>query len=113
MIKVEATWSGSFPCLCNGVWTLLVDGKDCTECIPESLRESPMGTFGTFKQKSESDYESEDEIYEDGKKKAEWIQYNKSWLNRITEDVKEQGEIFKAFQKSDWRHKSCGGCALR
>lgn len=32
---VEAKWSGLYPCLCSGEWTLKVNGKDVSDKIPK------------------------------------------------------------------------------
>lgn len=48
MATVEAKWSGKWPCLCHGKWTLIVDGIDVSDKIPEELRDSPMGTYGFY-----------------------------------------------------------------
>lgn len=45
---VEASWSGSFPNLCSGEWTLIVNGKDVSAHIPDNLRYSEMNTFGKY-----------------------------------------------------------------
>ena len=37
-MKVEAKWSGSYPWLCSGEWTLFIDGKDMSDKIPKELR---------------------------------------------------------------------------
>jgi hypothetical protein len=47
-VMVEAKWSGKYPCLCFGNWTLKVDGKDVSKLIPSKLRKSPMNTYGTY-----------------------------------------------------------------
>ena len=36
-MKVEAKWSGSYPNLCSGEWTLFIDGKDMSDKIPKDL----------------------------------------------------------------------------
>lgn len=38
MATVEAKWSGKWPCLCYGEWTLIVDGVDVSDKIPEYLK---------------------------------------------------------------------------
>lgn len=42
--NAEAEWSGEWPCLCHGKWTLKVDGKDVSEKIPEILRDDDYNT---------------------------------------------------------------------
>ena len=38
-MMVEAKWSGEYPTLCFGEWTLNVDGKDVSLAIPEYINE--------------------------------------------------------------------------
>ena len=39
-MMVEAKWSGEYPTLCFGEWTLNVDGKDVSLSIPEWIEEN-------------------------------------------------------------------------
>lgn len=108
-IKVE--WTGKWPCLCSGEWKLYIDGMDKSELIPENLRQSDMGTFGTYSSwYFDDDYLEQFEDYEDGMECDEWIEHNKYWLNNISTEHNVQEELYYAFQASDWRHGSCGGC---
>ena len=63
---VEAKWSGSYPCLCYGKWTLKVNGKDVSNMIPKELRESSMNTYGTYQTWHFEDLLEVFEDYEDG-----------------------------------------------
>ena len=109
--NVMATWSGSWPCLCHGEWTLIIDDEDMTNMIPEELRDENMGTKGTYKSwHFNDDWIEEFESYSDGLNQSDWIKKNDSWLSRITYDQELKEEIFGAFQQEDWRHGSCGGC---
>ena len=47
---VKANWSGSYPCLCHGLWTLEVDGVDVSDKIPKGIRDIHMGTYGTYEE---------------------------------------------------------------
>lgn len=47
-MKVEANWSGSYPCLCEGEWTLFIDGKDMSNKIPEDYRNKPIYIYGYY-----------------------------------------------------------------
>ena len=47
-MKVEANWSGSYPNLCRGEWTLLIDGKNVSDKIPKDLRNEPMNTKSVY-----------------------------------------------------------------
>lgn len=108
---VEAKWSGSYPNLCSGEWTLIVDGEDVSSKIPEKLRKSEMNTYGSYqKWHFEADWEVEWESYHDGLECEEWIKTNKDWLDTISTDYGVQVDIFHAINASDWRHGSCGGC---
>lgn len=104
-IKVE--WTGSYPCLCSGVWILKIDGKDYSDLIP--FITNPANTYGTYEEWHFEDWLEVFEDYEDGLKEYEWIEENKTWLDKLPEDT-DYHEVFKAFQEQDWRHGSCGGC---
>ena len=108
---VEARWSGSYPTLCYGVWTLIVNGKDVSMFIPEELKESSMYTYGTYQSWHFNDgWMEEFEDYDNGLDCEDWIEENKYWLDTITEDLKIQEEIFYAINEQDFRTGSCGGC---
>lgn len=47
-MKVEAKWTGSYPCLCSGEWILKINNIDVSNLIPEELRTSSMNTFGSY-----------------------------------------------------------------
>lgn len=108
---VEAKWSGRWPCLCYGQWTLKVNGKDVTDKIPEILRSSEMNTYGTYQSWYFNENNMEEfEDYEDGLFCEEWIEANKEWLDTITTDHRVQQEIYCKISAEDFRHGSCGGC---
>jgi hypothetical protein len=110
-MKVEANWSGSYPCLCSGEWTLFIDGKDVSDKIPKDLKNEPMYTYGMYSRwHFVNGYETEWNNYIDGLECKDWIKENKEWLNNIMIDKCEQEDIYYAFQLNDWRHGSCGGC---
>ena len=109
-MKIEVEWTGSYPCLCSGEWKLYIDDVDKSELIPTELRQNEMGTFGTY---SSWHFENWDEVFEDyvdGMNCDDWIEYNKYWLDNISNDIRVQEQLFYAFQSQDWRHGSCGGC---
>lgn len=111
MSKVTAEWSGKFPNLCRGEWTLIIDGKDVSEKIPAKIRKSHMRTFGAYDTwHFDDDWNEVWETYDAGLSESEWIKENNPWLSSITTDQEVLGEIFRAFQSEDWRHNSCGGC---
>lgn len=107
---VEARWSGSYPNLCSGEWTLKVNGKDVSDLIPKELRRSEMNTYGTYEEWHFENWLEVFEDYEDGLDCDEWIAENKYWLDTITDDINVQTEIFNAISEEDFRHGSCGGC---
>ena len=107
---VKANWSGSYPTLCFGKWTLEVNGVDVSMFIPDELRENSMNTYGTYEEWHFEDWLEVFEDYEDGMMCEEWIAVNKYWLDTITEDDDIQTEIYYAINAHDWRHGSCGGC---
>ena len=108
---VKANWSGGYPSLCCGQWSLEVDGCDVTDKIPEELRVVNMNTYGTYSEWHFDDNWMEVfEDYFDGLKCDDWIATNKEWLNKISQDLDIQKEIFEAIQQEDFRPGSCGGC---
>ena len=109
MHKVEAVWTGKWPCLCHGEWILTIDGREIN--LPENVKDSPMNTEGTYeKWQFENGYEEVWETYTNGLPFDDWAMKNQSWLSEITTDRELQREIYLAFQAHDWRHGSCGGC---
>ena len=107
---VEAKWSGSYPCLCYGNWTLIIDGIDVSNKIPEDLQNSSMNTYGTYQSWHFEDWLEVFENYEDGLDEEEWIVENKTWLDTISTDKKVQSDIYCAIICEDFRSGSCGGC---
>ena len=110
MARVKAEWSGKYPCLCNGKWSLCVDGQWVSDRIPEELRDEPMDTHIVYFETSFFEDEPVDERCEDGLRCREWVAKNQYWLDNISADEEVQCEIFEAFQKADWRRHTCGGC---
>lgn len=108
--NVEANWSGSYPCLCFGTWTLHVNGKDVSNLIPKDLRESPMNTYGTYQSWHFEDWMEVFEDYTDGLECEDWIEENNEWLSNITNDKEIKESIYYAIQEKDFRTGSCGGC---
>lgn len=108
--EVEAIWSGEYPCLCSGKWSLIINGIDVSNKIPEELRQSPMGTYNTYQGWYFKDWIERFYDYEDGLIAGEWVEKNLYWLETITKDPALQDEIFNAIQNEDWRYSSCGGC---
>lgn len=108
---VEVNWSGSYPCLCCGEWTLKINGENVSNKIPDELRTGSMNTYGSYEEwYFDDNYLEVFGSYEDGLEMNEWIEENAYWLDQITSDYNTQEEIFKAIQKKDFRLGSCGGC---
>lgn len=110
MVTARAIWNGEYPCLCSGYWTLYVNDIDVSDKIPEELRCEPMDTYGTYDSWDFNNWEEEWTSYNDGLSKYEWIQKNDDWLSEIVSNYDEKESIYYAFQSSDWRYGSCGGC---
>ncbi|MGF6375044.1 hypothetical protein M2140_000078 [Clostridiales Family XIII bacterium PM5-7] len=108
--KYVAEWTGCYPALCAGEWTLEEDGIDISKMIPEDLRNSPMYTFGEYSQWEFIDWQEQFSDYVDGLNCQEWVEENFEWLSKITTHKSEMEDIFLAFQEEDWRSGSCGGC---
>jgi hypothetical protein len=111
MASVEAKWSGGYPKLCRGEWSLFVDGEDKSHLIPDSLRGNSMLTHGTYMSwRFGSGWDEVWEEYEDGKYEDEWIAENIDWLSQMSGDPEIHSQIFRAIQEEDFRPNSCGGC---
>ena len=111
MNQVNAYWSGGYPALCFGEWTLEIDGENVSDKIPADLINSPMNTAGTYSSwHFGDDWIEEFEDYKDGLEVDDWINENNYWLDNITKDYALKERIFYAIQKQDFRPGSCGGC---
>lgn len=106
----EAKWSGKYPTLCFGKWSLKVNGKDISHAIPTKLRHTSMNTYGWYSSWHFENWMEVFDKYEDGLKEDEWIEENDYWLYTITNDKNLKQEIFRAIQKEDFRSGECGGC---
>lgn len=108
MTKYRAEWSGSYPCLCHGEWTLFKDDVEIT--IPIPFQGSPANTYNVYSEWRFDDDWSEDwDDYEDGELCDDWCLANHDYLSMIA-PKEDWPDIFAAFQANDWRHNSCGGC---
>lgn len=108
---IAAGWTGGSWSLCIGDWILYIDGKNCTKYIPKDKRSTSMDTYGTYSMwHFGGDMDEEWEDYEDGLEEDAWIEANKNWLSKLPIDESEYGDVFREFQKSDFRSGSCGGC---
>lgn len=104
----NAVWTGRYPNLCSGVWELYHDGDFVRTDIP--FQGEPAGTYGVYFQwYFVGDLDEEWEDYEDGLGCDAWCTEYADWLVTVA-DKDEWPKIFEAFQASDWRYNSCGGC---
>ena len=109
--KFQAEWSGSFPTLCYGEWSLYKNGEDISEYIPEGLRTSHMNTEGIYSRwHFNSDWIEEFYEYKDGISCDIWIKENMEWLKKFCDTEEDFESVYRAFNKSDFRPNSCGGC---
>lgn len=105
----HAEWSGGFPNLCSGEWTLYHYGKKVDVEIP--FQNEPANTCGEYQEwYFNGDWEEEWGYYEDGLFENEWIEENIEYLKKITKDQVQYPYIYLAFKYNDWRYGSCGGC---
>lgn len=110
-MKVEAEWTGSYPNLCSGQWILKVNNKDVSHLIPNDLRTSSMDTYGEYGTwYFTSDWDIGWNYYKDGLNCENWIEDNKSWLDKISTDLSVQRDIYYKISSEDFRCGSCGGC---
>ena len=118
MKHVEAEWSGKYPCLCFGEWTLKIDREDCSKLITKKLRvHSDMNTFGKYDKWHFENWQVVWETYEDGLKDTEWIEENNHWLKNFQlkrcsmvmsskHSMKKTGDI-KVVEDAYDTHKRC------
>ena len=100
-------WTGTYPNLCSGEWTLFKYSEKVDVEIP--FQGNPANTFGIY---SEWWFENWSEVfgdYEDGLSCEEWCKENKDYLEKVA-PKSDWPLVFEAFQENDWRHGSCGGC---
>lgn len=106
----EVEWTGRYPSLCYGEWKISKNGEDVSHFIPEDLRHSSMGTFGTYQRWHFEAWLEVFDSYEDGLTANHWINRNFSWICKFCRSKAEMKELYQAINKKDWRHGSCGGC---
>lgn len=105
---IEVKWSGGYPNLCSGEWTLIIDGVDHSDTIP--FQGEPANTLGEYQRwRFAANYSEEFYRVESGKDAKEWCVEHSEWLEAIAPE-KDWQEIFEAFRAQDWRYCSCGGC---
>lgn len=101
------SWSGGYPNLCYGEWTLFKNGVEVRTDIP--FQGEPADTYGTYQRWYFANWMEEFEDYDDGLDEGSWIKEYEDWLKTIASES-EWGYIYQAFNENDWRYSSCGGC---
>lgn len=108
--KYTAEWSGKFPNLCSGIWTLFLNDEIVDVDIP--FQGQPANTNGIFYCWHFADgWEEVWDDYEDGMPFADWATEYEDYLQEVAgNDYDAWRAIYEAFQAADWRPSSCGGC---
>lgn len=107
----SATWNGRYPSFCSGTWSLTMNGVDISDKIPPELRTEPMNTEGTYFRRTLNHKGVEERSeYSHGLPMEAWIEANRYWLDKITQDPVELRELYNTFNYHDWRYCQCGGC---
>lgn len=108
MSNWKAEWSGSYPNLCRGKWTLYMDGDVVDTEIPFQGNEA--NTHGIYDEwYFGEDYDEQWDSYSDGLECEAWCKEYKDWLSTIAAES-EWSDIYDAFNAEDWRLGSCAGC---
>lgn len=111
MIETNWTtkWSGEWPTLCYGHWTLYKNGEEVETDIPfQNLDANTHGSYANWFYNWELG-EEDFEVYINGLNKDEWCSEYRDWLKTIAPES-EWEAIYDAFTINDWRPGSCGGC---
>jgi len=115
MKSIKAKWSGEYPNLCSGQWSISIDGVDI---FGMDFTFSKMGTYGRYKSWEFND-DGDEEWHEDirGRKLEGWIISKKGSAvlsaiakHDITLTEEETEDLFNKISACDFRHGSCGGC---
>ncbi|MCK9476551.1 MAG: hypothetical protein M0R46_11560 [Candidatus Muirbacterium halophilum] len=118
--KIKVEWSGSYPNLCSGEWTIRIN--EMVIPIPEERIGGSMGTSGEYSRwYFGENYEEHTEHYYDGDD-SEWSN-DDNWLKyaiwclseyhslRFIGDLDRlYDRIYNEISENDWRSGSCGGC---
>ena len=109
---IKANWSGSYPNLCSGIWTIAVNGITLG-----GLGDSHMETLGSYQSWHFEDWIEVFESYEDGMDFNEWkgnLPNNLGMSLRLAgfnpKDNTLLESLYDAVCSEDWRSSSCGGC---
>lgn len=112
--KIYVNWSGKYPNLCSGLWTIKIDNMELP--IPEIIKSDSMGTRGTY---SIQHFEETEYYYEDDadcwKQEDNWLRYaiqclEEGYSIKFVGDRDLYSEIYSKISECDWRSGSCGGC---
>ena len=113
--RFKANYSGGYPNLCGGKWSLTY--KRLPVILPSEQVQGDKGTYGTYTRwYFDNNWVECTEDYEDGMLRDEWVAKNKHWVDKmfiqhnIELSCKNYSDLYAAFQENDWRHDSCGGC---
>ena len=106
----DVSWSGSYPTLCSGKWTILKDGEDVSGAIPKDLRVSYMNTQKEYVCLSlDKDNQIQKTPLIRGLDRSTWMNIN-VWIWNICSNDEEANELYDEIVKQDWFHNTCGGC---
>jgi len=114
MSNFKAEWSGGYPNLCHGEWTITCDGKKLT--IPKDRVNEDMGTYITYQTWHFEDWQEVFEPTDGGLYFDEWVMENHSWIDLAFDELETEKteenykKLYDAIQSEDFRHGSCGGC---
>lgn len=107
MAEWDARWSGCWPNLCSGEWTLYRDGEKVDVEIP--FQGTPADTFGVYSRWYFVGWIENFEDYESGMEAEQWCDCYGDWLSSFAPE-EEWEAVYEAFQCEDWRYGSCEGC---
>lgn len=107
MSEYETKWTGRYPSLCHGEWSLYKDGKKLNVYIP--FQNNDASTYGLYQSWHFEDWLEVFESYEDGLNAEQWIEEYQDWLESFAPE-EDWEDIYYAFQMNDFRMGSCGGC---
>lgn len=107
MTDIKVEWSGEYPCLCFGEWSLSICGIDFSYLIPFK---GSANTYGEYERWDFEDGLEKFYTYTDGLKMQDWVSENRTWLKNLPIDESEYSYVYRKFQEHDFRAGSCGGC---
>lgn len=117
---ITVKWSGTYPNLCRGKWTIYIDYMELP--IPEMNSFNDMGTPGTYERwHFDDNYSEQTETYnvvtseDDMTRIKNWIHYSLNSLEKayyLKFDINDSliDTIVEKICEVDFRSGSCGGC---